>query len=144
MDKAELIEIAKRGEDSRHQFKVDVMNPDSLAAEVVALLNASGGFVFIGIDDKSDGDDGIKAVDEGIKPSEGGIKAANEGIKPGNEGMSEGLKSIVLSHPGIRVPQLATHLRRSRQTIERYVADLKRQGIIEYRGSKKTGGYYLK
>jgi ATP-dependent DNA helicase RecG len=97
-----------------------------------------------GINETINGDDGIKAVDEGIKPGEGGIKAANEGIKPGNEGMSEGLKSIVLSHPGIRVPQLATHLRRSRQTIERYVADLKRQGIIEYRGSKKTGGYYVK
>lgn len=70
MDKAELIEIAKRGEDSRHQFKVDVTSPDSLAAEVVALLNASGGFVFIGIDDKSDlvglDADGVRRVNQMI------------------------------------------------------------------------------
>ena len=42
MNKGELIEITGRGEDSRHQFKVDVKSPDSLAAEVVALLNARG------------------------------------------------------------------------------------------------------
>ena len=51
MDIEELkLEIAK-GEDSGRQFKIDVTNPDSLAAEVVAMLNARGGFVFIGIDD---------------------------------------------------------------------------------------------
>ena len=52
MDKDELIEIAERGEDSRHQFKVDIKSPDSLAAEIVALLNAAGGVVLIGVDDK--------------------------------------------------------------------------------------------
>lgn len=51
MDKSELIEIAGRGEDSRHQFKVDMRSPDSLAAEVVAFLNAEGGFLFIGVND---------------------------------------------------------------------------------------------
>ena len=51
MDKEELIEIARRGEDSCHQFKVDVTNPDSLAAEVVAFLNAKGGVLLVGVDD---------------------------------------------------------------------------------------------
>ena len=51
MDIEELkVEIAK-GEDSGRQFKADVTNPDSLAAEVVAMLNARGGLLFIGVDD---------------------------------------------------------------------------------------------
>lgn len=51
MQEEELIEIVARGEDSRHQFKVDVTNPDSLAAEIVAFLNARGGVVLVGVDD---------------------------------------------------------------------------------------------
>lgn len=70
MDKDELKEIAKRGEDSRHQFKIDVTSPDSLAAEVVALLNASGGVVFIGVDDKGSlvglDADGVRRVNQMI------------------------------------------------------------------------------
>ncbi len=42
------------GEDSRHQFKEDVNNVDSLAAEMVAFANAKGGVIFIGVADKGD------------------------------------------------------------------------------------------
>ena len=51
MNKDDLLEIVRRGEDSRHQFKVDVKNPDSLAAEVVAFLNANGGVLLVGVND---------------------------------------------------------------------------------------------
>ena len=54
-------EIAK-GEDSGRQFKADVTNPDSLAAEIVAMLNARGGIVIIGVDDHG-GLDGLDADD---------------------------------------------------------------------------------
>jgi 1,2-phenylacetyl-CoA epoxidase PaaB subunit len=39
----ELLEIAARGEDSRHQFKADFTNAASMAAEIVALANSDGG-----------------------------------------------------------------------------------------------------
>jgi ATP-dependent DNA helicase RecG len=51
MEAAELIEIISRGEDSRHQFKADVNNADSLAAEIVAFSNSGGGRMFIGVSD---------------------------------------------------------------------------------------------
>lgn len=51
MEAAELIEIISRGEDSRHQFKADVNNADSLAAEIVAFSNSGGGRIFIGVSD---------------------------------------------------------------------------------------------
>lgn len=45
----ELLAQVALGEDSHHQFKVDVNNPDSLAAEIVAFANSEGGYLFIGV-----------------------------------------------------------------------------------------------
>ena len=39
------------GEDSTHQFKVDVRNGESLAAEMAAFANSGGGTLFIGVAD---------------------------------------------------------------------------------------------
>ena len=62
-----------------------------------------------------------------------------------HEGISEGI-SLLLEHirnvPGKRIPQLSVGLGLPAKTIERWIANLKRQGCIEYRGSKKAGGYY--
>jgi ATP-dependent DNA helicase RecG len=49
MQTAELLEILSRGEDSRHQFKADATNATSLAAEIAAFANFSGGRIFIGV-----------------------------------------------------------------------------------------------
>jgi ATP-dependent DNA helicase RecG len=62
------------------------------------------------------------------------------------EGISEGI-NLLLEHirsaPGRRIPQIAGRLGIPVKTIERWIADLKRQRRIEYRGSKKAGGYYM-
>jgi len=50
MEALEIIEILERGEDSRHQFKGDVTNADSLAKEMVAFANTKGGIIIIGAD----------------------------------------------------------------------------------------------
>lgn len=49
MNLQELKKIISRGEDSYNQFKEDVRNSDSLAAEIVAFSNSEGGRIFIGI-----------------------------------------------------------------------------------------------
>ena len=59
MEPAELLEIIARGEDSKHQFKVDVTNAQSLASEIVAFANSGGGQIFIGVTD----DGNVKALD---------------------------------------------------------------------------------
>ncbi|HLP48087.1 MAG TPA: ATP-binding protein, partial [Candidatus Kapabacteria bacterium] len=51
MEPTELLEIIKRGEDSKHQFKVNITNVDSLAAEMVAFSNSQGGMLIIGVTD---------------------------------------------------------------------------------------------
>jgi len=72
-----------------------------------------------------------------------GIKPENEGIKPGHEGINATLNSIE-KNPGIRIPMISASLSISSKTIERWISILKKQDAIEYRGSKKSGGYYKK
>ena len=66
----------------------------------------------------------------------------NRGI---NEGINEGINALleqIKKAPGQRVPQYAKELSASSKTIERWIADLRERGAIDYRGSKKTGGYW--
>lgn len=63
METAELIEIISRGEDSRHQFKSNVHNQDSLAEEFVAMANSGGGTVLIGVADKTGQVTGLSSGD---------------------------------------------------------------------------------
>ena len=51
MTARELRSIVRRGEDSRHQFKLDMKSPDALASEIVAFLNSKGGTIFVGVSD---------------------------------------------------------------------------------------------
>ena len=51
METADLLEIAARGEDGKHQLKANVTNAQSLSEELVAFSNSSGGRIFIGISD---------------------------------------------------------------------------------------------
>ena len=51
METIELLALLAKGEDSTCQFKKDVANADSLAAEMVAFSNGLGGKILIGIND---------------------------------------------------------------------------------------------
>ena len=51
MNETELLAILARGEDSRHQFKENISNVDSLAAELVAFSNSGGGMLIVGAND---------------------------------------------------------------------------------------------
>lgn len=54
MDFSTLEAESKLGEDSRRQFKVDIKNANSLAAEMAAFANCEGGDIYIGIADNGD------------------------------------------------------------------------------------------
>ncbi|HND53357.1 MAG TPA: putative DNA binding domain-containing protein [Pirellulaceae bacterium] len=51
MDSDQLLKIVARGEDSRHQFKVEITSATALAQELVALSNSGGGSVLVGVAD---------------------------------------------------------------------------------------------
>lgn len=53
MDVLELLNIINAGETSRVQFKEKLDNPDSIAAEMIAMSNSKGGMILFGIRDKA-------------------------------------------------------------------------------------------
>ena len=78
---------------------------------------------------------------EGEGDIRSGARLYGEGI---NEGISDRLVKLVRTHPGSRLPYLKSALGKSAATVERAVATLVKAGRVEHRGSKKTGGYYLR
>jgi predicted HTH transcriptional regulator len=70
-------------------------------------------------------------------------EALNEAL---NEAIKEELGRIIglmLNQPGISRPELIEGSEKSKASIERYLKILKDGALIEYKGSKKTGGYHL-
>jgi ATP-dependent DNA helicase RecG len=51
METIEILTILSQGEDSLNQFKKNITNADSLAAEIIAFSNGQGGRLFLGVDD---------------------------------------------------------------------------------------------
>lgn len=54
MDVIELLDIVKKGEDSRTQFKESIQSADSLAVEITAFANTKGGQLIVGVSDTGD------------------------------------------------------------------------------------------
>jgi len=53
VNREELLRLVTLGEDSGRQFKADITNADSLAADFVAFSNSNGGVILIGVGDDS-------------------------------------------------------------------------------------------
>ena len=51
MTKKELLEIINNGENSGVEFKIDDIQPNELAEEIVAFANLDGGMILFGVDD---------------------------------------------------------------------------------------------
>lgn len=76
----------------------------------------------------------------------------NDGLNDGlNDRLNDRLNdsvmttyNIISSNPGIQGKDIADISRKSIPTIDRHIAILIKEGLIEHRDSKKTGGYYAK
>ena len=77
-------------------------------------------------------------------------RIADEGVNE-DEGINEGineLESLILTflekRPGAKGYEIAEYIQKGAATTERYLRSLKDKELIEYKGSRKTGGYYKK
>ena len=77
-------------------------------------------------------------------------RIADEGVNE-DEGINEGineLESLILTFlekkPGAKGYEIAEYVQKGAATTERYLKSLKDKELIEYKGSRKTGGYYKK
>ena len=50
----------------------------------------------------------------------------------------------IRQHEGCQVKQISSELNVPIDTIDKHISVLQKSGIIVRRGSKKTGGYYVK
>ena len=57
--------------------------------------------------------------------------------------INETIKNLIARCPGTSGKDIVAYVGKSRATVMRIVATLKRAGAIIYRGSKKTGGYFI-
>lgn len=60
------------------------------------------------------------------------------------KGVLKDIYLIVLNNPGIKIAQVAELRGKSESTVWKQLNELTKKGIIKYRGSDKTGGYYVK
>ena len=75
------------------------------------------------------------------------FKKINEGINKGiNKGTNEGINVLlnyIKNNPGKHTNELARSINIPEKTVERWIKELKGKSKIEYKGSKRTGGYYI-
>lgn len=110
MEIEEIKQIIQSGEDSCHQFKENIHNAKSLAAEMVAFSNSHGGEIFIGINDSGEviglSNEDIRRVNQLIS------NAASENVKsainPHTQNISINGKIIIILaiHEGVAKPYM--------------------------------------
>jgi ATP-dependent DNA helicase RecG len=68
----------------------------------------------------------------------------NGGIDGGTNARNiEDLLLFSINNPGLNTMTTKTKLEIPQRTIERWIRELKKNGEIEFRGSNKTGGYFI-
>ena len=74
------------------------------------------------------------------------IVSLDEGLIRPREGVSAPQRVVlacVVGHPGYSIPRISESTGIPQNSIERHIAALIEKKLIEHRGSKKTGGYYI-
>ncbi|MCG2700707.1 putative DNA binding domain-containing protein [Candidatus Parcubacteria bacterium] len=79
----------------------------------------------------------------------GGVSGGvSEGVNGGvSEGVSEGVNILfefIKNNPAKRIPYFEEQLKIPMKTLERWLKKLKDDDSVEFRGSSKTGGYFIK
>ncbi|MDR0962407.1 MAG: AAA family ATPase, partial [Mediterranea sp.] len=114
---------------TKEEFVVTILRPKNIESEALnEAINETGE----GIKDT------INQTGNGLSPHDEGInEALNEAINADLESLLGYIRAI----PMIKREALERMMNKSNATIERYLKVLKEQGLIEYVGSKRTGGY---
>jgi ATP-dependent DNA helicase RecG len=72
-----------------------------------------------------------------------GTDLKNDGL---NDGLNDGQQKVIQliqENEGIKVKDISLQLNMPIDTVDRHIKVLKKMNLIERRGSRKTGGYYL-
>lgn len=72
------------------------------------------------------------------------VEGASGGASGGVSGGANNLLTYIKAHPGQRSNDMVVALNTSLRSIERGLKHLKENGLIEFKGAAKTGGYFFK
>lgn len=114
METEELLAIIARDEDSRHQFKADVNNAASLAAEMVAFSNSAGGTILIGVNNDEEGSRSGLTREDIARVNQVIANAATNNVRPPinpfteNIQLPDGLVIAIHVEQGISKPYMDT------------------------------------
>ena len=103
-----------------------------LLKESQSMLNAAGDRI----------NDRIKGNSDRINGGNDRINGTGDRINDRINCNDDRIKSLIAENPGISAMRIVEMSDKSESTIRRTLALLKKQGIVVYHGSKKTGGYY--
>ncbi|MDR3245506.1 MAG: hypothetical protein LBT50_03640 [Prevotellaceae bacterium] len=84
---------------------------------------------------------GLNAESGGLNPENGGLNPENGGLNAENEELNLLLETII-QYSGKQTQFFEKKLNKPKRTIERWLKKLRDNEEIEFRGSKKTGGYW--
>ena len=76
-------------------------------------------------------------------PVNGDVNGDVNGEVKSLKGVLKEIYMIVYSNPGIKTLRVAEIRRKSESTVWKQLNELRKKGIIEYRGSDRSGGYYV-
>jgi len=113
MDSYEVMKILFKGEDSKTQFKENVVSQDQFSSEITAFSNSDGGLIIIGVDDKGNVT-GLEKSDIG-RLNQLISNAASQGVNPPVDIKTENIviedKVIILAHisEGFSKPYMDNH-----------------------------------
>ncbi|MDI6791444.1 MAG: ATP-binding protein [bacterium] len=126
MDQGDVLQLIAQGEGQRIDFKEETIRPRKLAETLVALANAKGGTIIVGVVD--DDDDGHPV---GVRDPERAINNIVEAIQNCSPPLGIGLPQVVEMTVGVAVLviEIPDNLPRVYHTYGRY---LRRAGSIRY------------
>jgi ATP-dependent DNA helicase RecG len=89
----------------------------------------------------------VEEIGGGVLVTFGQGEGVNEGVNEGvSEGVSGGVNRLyqsIMQKPGVRLPELSNNLHVPVKTLERWIKQLRDEKKVIFKGSAKTGGYYI-
>lgn len=112
------------------KFTIDTKNSEEISGRIASRL-ASG---------KTGTDNGHRNRRDGARSGSTSGRKRRNPINPSQE-KTDTVFAYIQSHPGTRTTEITAGTTLSQSTVERCLAELRKQGRVAYVGSKKNGGY---
>ncbi|MBI4468800.1 MAG: putative DNA binding domain-containing protein [Acidobacteria bacterium] len=113
IDRTELLAMIRGGEDSYVELKVRLSNPETVAAEAIAMANCGGGFIVFGVNDQRR----VEGVDDPERLEQQLVEICQQRVQPplrpliDKLGFDNGRRIVALEITGTRRPYFSSDRR---------------------------------